>query len=391
MKTLILLFIVAFLCVSNMFADDATIVANWTFPTVGWTAPAIPAGGVDAYPRYQIRADSIGDFDPTRVDFDAVWKTLSKQGLIPGEGCRIANVVCNLQSDHGPADFYGAFKVVYDADNIYILLKYHDDIYMGTETVEIMWAPYLNVPAVAANNAANPERSYLRFAQFGAYKATFGSAGFTTAMLIDFNASGVMNLNSNGTNDLLTNNLFLDNKQTPAVGSSGVIESIYTINYQALTGNAYTVDNARPDFNTTTWRALNGGRGISFDIRITDPDADDVPNSDNLPVSVPASYWWHSTSDDGEVATLYSGFIGIDWRTTMMGAPEVINSRVKVYTTTSEIVVEGTTEGETINVYTLSGANFNTIKSQGSRLVIPAETGQVYLVKTTNQTFKVIL
>jgi hypothetical protein len=72
-------------------------------------------------------------------------------------------------------------------------------------------------------------------------------------------------------------------------------------------------------------------------------------------------------------------------------APEVINNNVKVYTTTSEIIIEGTSDGETIELYSINGKQIQTQKSQGERVVIPAQRDAVYLVKTSGKTFKVIL
>jgi len=72
-------------------------------------------------------------------------------------------------------------------------------------------------------------------------------------------------------------------------------------------------------------------------------------------------------------------------------APEVINNNVKVYTTTSEIIIEGTSDGETIELYSINGKQIQTLKSEGERIVIPAQRDAVYLVKTAGKTFKVIM
>jgi hypothetical protein len=66
-------------------------------------------------------------------------------------------------------------------------------------------------------------------------------------------------------------------------------------------------------------------------------------------------------------------------------------SNVKVYTSQSEIIVEGTSEGEAVSIYTLGGVQLQTLKSQGERLAIKAEQGAVYLVRTASKTVKVVL
>ena len=244
-------------------------VVSWGWPG----SNSLPVQGIANYPRAQALADSIGNFDAVGCDFDAVWASLGKQGA-SGTGYPIANNNGMAASDHGAADFMGAFKVVYDADNMYILLKYTDDNYTGTESVQIMWAPYLGIDAIAAKPNAPAQAAYVRYAQFGAYNATFDSHGFTGAIICDFNAAGVGNINWMGNNDVLANNLFIDNVHIPVDGNTGVVKAIYTIGFQALTGNAYLVGNARPDFNPMIWRALNAKKGISFDIKVTDTDPD---------------------------------------------------------------------------------------------------------------------
>jgi len=85
----------------------------------------------------------------------------------------------------------------------------------------------------------------------------------------------------------------------------------------------------------------------------------------------------------------------LDFTNIVEGTPSSItnlpNSLVKVYPTQSSIIIEGTSEGETVSVYNLIGTKLQTIQSQSERLVIPMEHNGVYLVKTANKTVKVLL
>jgi hypothetical protein len=83
--------------------------------------------------------------------------------------------------------------------------------------------------------------------------------------------------------------------------------------------------------------------------------------------------------------------LNVSFVSTVNNAPEYVNSNLKVYTTSSEIIVDGTSEGETIGLYTTNGKQIQTLKSQGERIIIPVQRDAVYLVKTTNKTFKVAL
>lgn len=66
-------------------------------------------------------------------------------------------------------------------------------------------------------------------------------------------------------------------------------------------------------------------------------------------------------------------------------------SNVKVYINSSDIIVEGSTEGEIITLLTIDGKQLQTVKSQGERIAIPAQKDRMYLVKTEGRTFKVML
>lgn len=73
------------------------------------------------------------------------------------------------------------------------------------------------------------------------------------------------------------------------------------------------------------------------------------------------------------------------------GAPELINNRVKVYSTNTEIIVDGTSEGETVTLYTVKGKQMQTVISKGEKLNLSVDRNTIYLVKTGEKTFKVII
>ncbi|MFZ4725393.1 MAG: leucine-rich repeat domain-containing protein [Paludibacter sp.] len=86
-----------------------------------------------------------------------------------------------------------------------------------------------------------------------------------------------------------------------------------------------------------------------------------------------------------------NSLLNVAFVSTVSGAPELVNSNTKVYSTQSEIVIEGTSEGERVELYSISGKKVQTVNSQGLRIVLPAQRDAVYLVKTGLKTFKVIL
>jgi hypothetical protein len=86
-----------------------------------------------------------------------------------------------------------------------------------------------------------------------------------------------------------------------------------------------------------------------------------------------------------------NGLLNVSFVSTVSGAPQMINSNVKVYSSQSEIIVEGTAEGELVSLYNVNGVQTQSVISKGERMVIPAIKEAVYLVKTATKTFKVIL
>ncbi|MEI7501737.1 MAG: hypothetical protein WCJ61_00485, partial [Paludibacter sp.] len=86
-----------------------------------------------------------------------------------------------------------------------------------------------------------------------------------------------------------------------------------------------------------------------------------------------------------------NSLLNVSFVSTITGAPQLINDNLKVYTTQSDIIVEGAIEGENITLFTVNGKQLQTVKSVGERMVIPAQRDAVYLVKTAYKTYKVIL
>lgn len=390
MKKLISLFVVAFLCTTTMFASDATIVSNWMFPiTYYFPDMPVPAGGIANYPRAQAIADSIGDFDPVGVVFDDVWATLN-QG-VSGEGYPVGNQVGNAKSAKGTTDFSGAFKVVYDQSNIYILLKYYDDVIDGREVVELMWTPYLSIPEIATlpsvlsitNKPVAQTAPYARYSQFGGNKASFTNKGYRDACIVQFDATGTGNILYSGTNALLTNNLSYDNKTE--LGSH-TVRAIYTIGFQTLTGNAYAAGlNARPTFDNKTWRTLNGGKGITFDIKIADTDPDDQLNSEPSPKEQPAEYWWNTTSNDGWALSFYSGFLGVRGGVKTAVNPIYV-TKPAIFGNVTSTIVE-LTQNANVEVFNSVGKSVVSLKNTNKIDLTNLQKG-VYVISANNETMK---
>lgn len=71
--------------------------------------------------------------------------------------------------------------------------------------------------------------------------------------------------------------------------------------------------------------------------------------------------------------------------------PQIQSSNIKVYTEAEAIVIEGAQPGETISVYTESGALVQATQATDDIVRINVPRGQTYLIKTTGKTFKIAL
>ena len=73
-------------------------------------------------------------------------------------------------------------------------------------------------------------------------------------------------------------------------------------------------------------------------------------------------------------------------------APTVTNPyNIKVYPVASGIAVDGVSVGDTIRVFTLSGAQVANTRADSELVIIPIELKNMYLVNVKGSTFKVIL
>lgn len=372
MKTFTALFVAMILSLSLTFADnkaDSTYVSEW-MQALTWLGPAVvpTQAAIDAMPRKEIVADSVSGFDAQGSIFDEEWDK------IQGNGNSIANPTGLAASIGGAADFTGAFKVIYDDANIYILLKYLDDDITGLETVELMWAPYLKL---YAPKFAKLTANYFRYSQFGATKATFTKAGYKNSMLITPTKTAYTIGWSSTTVDL-TANLYLDDKTEPG---SNTVKQIITIGYAALTGDA------RQTFDPAIWRATNSGKGISFDIKVRDDDAIDAtqPVVDPANSSKSADYWWNSTENDGYVVTYLSGFLAPAKLATGIAETKIENN---IFGKVTANQVQLTTLA---NVTVFNAIGKKVLTTKNTNVVDFSSLGKgVFVIRANNQTIKFI-
>ena len=67
------------------------------------------------------------------------------------------------------------------------------------------------------------------------------------------------------------------------------------------------------------------------------------------------------------------------------------NDGIKIYSSNSNIIIEGSSKGEVLRVFSLTGQMHTAIESSGDKIVIPFLKNNIYLVKTATKTSKVYI
>lgn len=385
MRTLTLLSLFTIFSLSAK-ADDATIVANWQLPIYTWLQKdsVTDAAQQAQYARTEAKATlAPANFDAPLADFDATWAVAGTEFILGGTA---ANIIVDNNSTgvaNGANDFTGSFKLMYDEYNIYLLVKYTDDDLQDADGIEIAWQQDLVIPAVLARTealSAKKSWAYTRFSAFGGFKGSFTQTAFNNAMMINFDATGKGTVNWGGTTPILTNNLLVDNKSGGKLTGAGTVKQIITIGFPALTGEA------RPDFDVNIWKALNGGKGISFDIKYGDYDAADPKFIDSKGRSKDqkAGYWWSATSNDAYYLTWHAGFLAPDVKSAVkeLGlAKSIFGKR-----TENKIVL---TEMANASVYNLTGKQVKELSNVTEINISDLKKG-VYMIRVNGETLKIV-
>lgn len=69
---------------------------------------------------------------------------------------------------------------------------------------------------------------------------------------------------------------------------------------------------------------------------------------------------------------------------------ELLDNKVKVYSSQTEIIIDGTNKGAIVNIFSLDGKSLKRVESLGEQIVIPVQSKNVYLVKIGTETFKIV-
>lgn len=305
MRKLTYLFIAASMIAGSVataqtVADDLQYIQDneWRWD---W-APGANTNPADGFVQQQAVAYERTGYAPESDDFDEVWNVYETSYSIAN--LRGSSDGGNDDNHTGPADFTGAFKVLYDDDfgSVFVLLRYEDDDITGNETYELMWQQEEKIEAIQSLVSDgtiedhNPYgtvtgsaalKPYMRYLAFGGYKAGFNNSEYTGSMTIDPTLTSIPTWTNTS---VLTNGIVEVYDKTGT--AQGVKKIVFELTYNAFSGAQRTA------LTKEKWTALNDGKGFSFDIKVTDNDA-----------AGSGEYWWSSNLNAGFAITKHSGFV----------------------------------------------------------------------------------
>ncbi|MEI8271346.1 MAG: leucine-rich repeat domain-containing protein [Paludibacter sp.] len=151
-----------------------------------------------------------------------------------------------------------------------------------------------------------------------------------------------------------------------------VIPSAFTINDYAISNCSNLIAINCLDVTPFTITALTFNNNSNI-ANVFVPSADAV-------TAYKANTSWYSTFPGNIIKTGVTTALALQ-----------TSSKVKVFTTASEIVIDGLSNGATVELYSLNGVRIQSRKAQGDRMTINILGHAVYLVKVGAKAFKVIL
>ena len=194
-----------------------------------------------------------------------------------------------------PNDGEGEWKAGYDDYNLYIFVQYEDDeMPMGTEKVEIAFAPYDKLET-SMDFGDYEGLLYARWKELGGYKLTATPSGGMKVMEASGELKTVGDNNSDGI-PAFGDAIFMD--CTDKISNPNLLQWIIQIPFTALEDTYHGVP-----FDLDVWKSACNGKGISFDVKFADVDMDGEGGADGR------CYWWCSNDNNGFWSTSYSGYL----------------------------------------------------------------------------------
>jgi hypothetical protein len=302
-------------------------------------------------------------FNASTLNFDAAWAVAGKEV----KNSKPVNISGGDLYDLGSGDTYGSsWKAMYDANNLYILLKWvgADKADAGTANLEFMFQPtsidrFELDFAAAAGDKVLQNHSYARYVELGGGKGVFAEGM----------VSAVQASSGDGTkwssNDHALTELALVSHYWKMNGST--INAVLVMPLSAL---SYPTDpTAIPvDLEARTpFKVIPGETKISWDLK------------DNIKKDTKSvQYAWNSDKNNVYAVDYYAGYLLFESGSTSVSA--LNNKNISVFYANEMIQIRGV-EKTDIQVYNLSGQLVKSAKNISGELNIGNLQNGIYIVR----------
>jgi len=302
-------------------------------------------------------------FNALTLDFDAAWTVAGEEV----KNSKPVNITGGDLYDLGSGDTYGSsWKAMYDANNLYILLKWVgvDVADAGTANLEFMFQPTsidrydLDFDAAAGDKVLQ-NHAYARYIELGGGKGVFAE-GLVSAVQASLGKDG-----SWSSNDHALTELALVSHYWKMKGST--LNAVLVMPLSAL---SYPTDpSAVPvDLETRTpFKVIPGETKIAWDLK------------DNIKKDTKSiQYAWNSDKNNVYAVNYFAGYLLFESGST--SAKALNSNNISVFYANEMIQIRGV-EKTDIQVYNLSGQLVKSAKNISRELNIGNLQNGIYIVR----------
>jgi len=320
-------------------------------------------------------------YDAFSLDFDAAWSA------IPGDGDPI-NKLSNTAATPGDlfdgTTFGGFFKATYDADFVYVLLKYLDtdgQTDADSRTFEICVQPvyydrYEPDFIAAGADVALQNNAYARYIELGGGKALF-TGGSVTEYSSSAGATGTGNWAANEVG--LAGLISVDHYWAD---EAGVIKAVFVMDISELL--SYALD-PFGDIMAAENRAFKdimntpGNDTIAFEIK-----------TNALIATESLQYWWGSRDNDSYCSLFYNGYMIFE-QPSLDAVSKISSGDIEVYVSDDVLRFKGV-ERANVKIFSVNGQLVKSANNVND-LNVGNLTDGVYFVRLDNspRAFKVAI
>jgi hypothetical protein len=349
----------------------------------GWQLGTVPDDyATNPYPKKEYTVYFSDAFDFETQSLDDIWGEAGYQWTAGSIGTLfiLDDQADATKTDKVPAtnaaDLSGEFQVFWDYDNIYILLKVTDDVYVaGTDAIEVEIAPYIELdaadwPISFSSDLLSPKQKFAYWTAAGGLKIGFKNGESDVAIVYDNYAGVIREATTDAKGGVgwgAANDLGLDGK------------------FVAFSATEYHYVCKIP--LTTALAGFGPMEGDEISLNVSIYDGDGETAGDGAPQHHQST--WNSDNNNVYCNTFYCGKGIISEEP--LGIEEVVaGANYSVFVNqANELVVNDAAQIESISINNVIGQEVKTFSTVENRLQLGNLTNGIYIVKLQAKNGKV--